>query len=121
MPQELDGQELLVIVDNTNSPVGVELVIQLKVTVRVELAPVINPIINAPNNGVTSIGQTLSLDATASPNKVGQIAALSWDFDDSIDVNQDGIFTNDNDAEGFQVDASWATLGSKLCTDSYLS
>ena len=46
----------------------------------------INPIISVSNNGVTSIGQTLSLDATDSPNKVGQIAALSWDFDDFIDV-----------------------------------
>ncbi|MEC7179248.1 MAG: PKD domain-containing protein, partial [Candidatus Thermoplasmatota archaeon] len=81
-----------------------------------ELAPVLAPVINSSSNGATSIGQTLSLDANDSPNKVGQISALSWDFDDSIDVDQDGIFTNDNDAQGFEVDASWSTLGSKTVT-----
>ena len=117
VPQELDGQELLIVVDNTNTPVGGGTGdSDIRITVRVELAPVLAPVINASNNGATSIGQTLSLDANDSPNKVGQIAALSWDFDDSIDVDQDGIFTNDNDAQGFEVDASWSTLGSKTVT-----
>ena len=117
VPQELDGQELLIIVDNTNTPVGGGTGdSDIRITVRVELAPVLAPVINASSNGATSIGQTLSLDANDSPNKVGQISALSWDFDDSIDVDQDGIFTNDNDAQGFEVDASWPTLGSKTVT-----
>ena len=117
VPQELDGQELLVIVDNTDTPVGGGTGdSDIRITVRVELAPVINPIINVSNDGVTSIGQILSLDANDSPNKVGQIASLSWDFDASIDTNQDGIFTNDDDAQGFEVDASWATVGSKTVT-----
>ena len=117
VPQELDGQELLIIVDNTNTPVGGGTGdSDIRITVRVELAPVLAPVINASSNGATSIGQTLSLDANDSPNKVGQISALSWDFDDSIDVDQDGIFTNDNDAQGFEVDASWSTLGSKTVT-----
>ena len=117
VPQELDGQELLVIVDNTNTPVGGGSGdSDIRITVRVELAPVINPIINASNNPVTSIGQALALDANDSPNKVGQIAALSWDFDATIDANEDGIFTNDDDAQGFEVDALWATVGSKTVT-----
>ena len=117
VPQELDGQELLVIVDNTSTPVGGGSGdSDIRITVRVELAPVINPIINATNNPVTSIGQALALDANDSPNKVGQIAALSWDFDATIDANEDGIFTNDDDAQGFEVDALWATVGSKTVT-----
>ena len=117
VPQELDGEELLVIVDNTDSPVGGGIGdSDIKISVRVELAPVINPIINAINNGSTTIGQTLSLDANDSPNKIGQISALSWDFEDSIDVNQDGIFTNDNQAQGFEVEALWTTIGTKIVT-----
>ena len=117
VPQELDGQELLVIVDNTNTPIGGGTGdSDIRITVRVELAPVLNPVINTSSNGATSLGQTLSLDANDSPNKVGQIAALSWDLDASIDVNQDGIFTNDNDAQGFEVDASWSTVGTKTVT-----
>ena len=117
VPQELDGEELLVIVDNTDSPVGGGIGdSDIRISVRVELAPVINPIINAINNGSTTIGQTLSLDANDSPNKIGQISALSWDFDDSIDVNQDGIFTNDNQAQGFEVEALWTTIGTKIVT-----
>ena len=117
VPEDLDGQELLIIVDNTNSPVGGgNGDFDIRITVRVELAPVLSPVINSADNGVTSIGQTLALDANDSPNKIGQIASLSWDLDASIDVDQDGIFTNDNDAQGFEVDASWATIGTKTVT-----
>ena len=117
VPQELDGEELLVVVDNTDSPVGGGVGdSNIRISVRVELAPVIDPIINALNNGTTTIGQTLSLDANDSPNKVGQISTLSWDFDDSIDVDQDGIFTNDNEAQGFEVEALWTTIGTKVVT-----
>ncbi len=117
VPEELDGQELLIIVDNTNLPVGGGVGdFDIRITVRVELAPVLSPVINSADNGATSIGQTLVLDANDSPNKIGQIASLSWDLDASIDVNQDGIFTNDNDAQGFEVDASWATIGTKTVT-----
>ena len=117
VPQELDGEELLIIVDNTDSPVGGGIGdSNIRISVRVELAPVIDPIITALNNGATTIGQTLSLDANDSPNKIGQISALSWDFDDSIDVDQDGIFTNDNEAQGFEVEALWTTIGTKIVT-----
>ena len=117
VPQELDGEELLVIVDNTDSPVGGGIGdSDIRISVRVELAPVINPTINAINNGSTTIGQTLSLDANDSPNKIGQISTLSWDFDDSIDVYKDGIFTNDNEAQGFEVEALWTTIVTKIVT-----
>ena len=117
VPQELDGEELLIIVANTDSPVGGGIGdSNIRISVRVELAPVVDPIITALNNGSTTIGQTLSLDANDSPNKIGQISALSWDFDDSIDVDQDGIFTNDNEAQGFEVEALWTTIGTKIVT-----
>lgn len=117
VPDELDAQELLIIVDNTNNPVGgASGDSDVKLTVRVELAPILTPIINASNNGTTSIGETLFFDANASPNSIGQISTLSWDFDDTIDSNQDGIFTNDDDAQGFDVSFSWTSVGDKTVT-----
>tara|TARA_B100000674_G_scaffold127406_1_gene98188 strand:- start:1712 stop:4261 length:2550 start_codon:yes stop_codon:yes gene_type:complete len=117
VPEELDGEELLIIVDNTNSPEGgADGSSDIRITVRVELAPEITPVINAGNDGATSLGQTISLDANASPNRIGQIASISWDFDDSVDSNQDGIFTNDNDAQGFEASASYTTIGTKVVT-----
>ena len=56
------------------------------------------------------------MNANDSPNRIGQIATLSWDFDDTIDANQDGIFTNDNQAQGFEVSSSWASVGNKIVT-----
>ena len=57
------------------------------------------------------------MNANDSPNEIGQIAIiLSWDFDDTIDENQDGIFTNDNQAQGFEVSSSWASVGNKIVT-----
>ena len=98
VPQELDGEELLVIVDNTDNPVGGGVgESDLRVSVRVELAPVVNPIITSTNNGQTSIGVSLSLDANSSPNSLGQIDTLSWDLDSAIDTDGDGIFTNDQE------------------------
>ena len=117
VPQELDGQELLVIVDNTDIPVGGGVGdSDLRVSVRVELAPVVNPIITSTNNGLTSIGVSLSLDANSSPNSLGQIETLTWDFDSAIDTDGDGIFNNDQDGQGFQVDAAYNTIGSKEIT-----
>ncbi|MFL2881786.1 MAG: hypothetical protein ACJ0CN_01275 [Candidatus Poseidoniaceae archaeon] len=122
VPQELDGQELLVIVDNTNNPIGGGVGdSDIRVSVRVELAPVVNPIITPTNNGQTSIGVALSLDANNSPNSLGQIDILSWDLDSSVDTDGDGTFTNDQDSLGFQVDAAWNTIGSKEITLTIIS
>ena len=115
--EELDGEELLIIVDNTDSPIGGSTGdSDIRVTIRVELSPVLTPVIDSNNGGITSINEPLTLDANDSPNKLGQISALSWDFDDAIDVNGDGIFTNDNDAQGFVVTSSWPTTGNKTVT-----
>ncbi len=117
VPEELDGQELLIIVDNTNSPVGGGVGdSDIRITVRVEIAPTLAPVITPSNDGVTTIGDSLAMNANDSPNRIGQIATLSWDFDDTIDENQDGIFTNDNQAQGFEVSSSWASVGNKIVT-----
>ena len=117
VPEELDGEELLIIVDNTNTPVGgAPGDSDIRITVRVELAPILQPIISASEDGATTIGEAISINANDSPNRIGQIATLSWDFDDTVDEDQDGIFTNDNQAQGFEVTSSWTSIGDKVVT-----
>jgi hypothetical protein len=110
VPAELDGQELVVIADNTDTPVGGgDGVEEVRMTVRVELAPPLNPIIDAEDNSTVPIGQSITLNAYLTPNKLQQIDSLSWDF-----YSADGL-AND-DANGWEVEATWQTPGLKTVT-----
>ena len=66
-------------------------------------SPVLSPTVVNYVNGTTTIGESIILDASNSPNSLNQISSISWDFD-SDEVS---------DAEGFIVQASWDTPGSK--------
>ena len=117
VPNELEGEELVLIVDNTDNPVGGGDGSQdIRITVRVQLAPPIDPQISVANSGVTSIGVGLDLDSMSTPNLLGQIDTLSWDFDNSVDADGDGIFDNDADQEGWQAVAVWHSPGQKVVT-----
>ncbi|RPG76558.1 MAG: hypothetical protein CBE08_002275 [Euryarchaeota archaeon TMED248] len=117
VPNELEGEELVLIVDNTDNPVGGGDGSQdVRITVRVQLAPPIDPQISVANLGITSIGVGLDLDSMATPNLLDQIETLSWDFDDSVDVDGDGIFDNDADQEGWQAVGVWNSPGQKVVT-----
>ncbi|MDE0556921.1 MAG: PKD domain-containing protein [Candidatus Poseidoniaceae archaeon] len=110
VPAELDGQELVVIADNTDTPVGGgDGSEEVRMTVRVELAPPLNPIIAAEDNSTVAIGQSITLNADLTPNKLQQIDTLSWDF-----YSADGL-AND-DANGWEVEATWQTPGVKTVT-----
>ena len=65
--------------------------------------PTITPTIVDYVSGETTIGESIILDGSNSPNSLGQIASMSWDFD-SDDVI---------DETGFVVEASWLTPGLK--------
>lgn len=110
VPSELDGQELVIIADNTDTPVGGgDGNEDVRMTVRVELAPPLNPIINDDDNSTVAIGQFITLDAYYSPNKLQQIDTLSWDF-----YSGDGLANND--ASGWEVEAHWQIPGVKTVT-----
>jgi len=110
VPAEYDGQELVVIADNTDTPVGGgDGVDEVRMTVRVELAPPLNPIINDNGNSTIAIGQYITLDAYSSPNQLQQINTLSWDY-----YSADGLANND--ASGWEVEAHWQTPGVKTVT-----
>ncbi len=117
VPQELENQELVLIVDNTDNPVGGGDGLQdIRMTVRVQLAPPISPIISADNSGVTSIGVGLNLNSMNTPNLLDQIETLSWDFDLEVDSDGDSVFDNDADGEGWDAVGLWDSPGSKTIT-----
>ncbi len=110
VPAELDGQELVVIADNTDTPVGgADGSEEVRMTVRVELAPPLNPIIDDEDNSTVAIGQSITLNAYLTPNRLQQIDTLSWDF-----YSADGLANND--ASGWEVEATWQTPGVKTVT-----
>ena len=97
VPSFLDAQALNLVVDTRgqSSP--------LHFTIEVELDPPLNPIISDDDNATTSIGETITLNALSTPNRLGQVTSLSWDFDG------DGM----EDDSGMIVDASWDSPGLK--------
>jgi len=117
VPESLDGQELVLIVDNTDNPVGGgDGLNDIRLTVRVQLAPPIDPIISVGNSGITSIGVGMALDSMSTPNRLNQIESMSWDFDSQVDVDGDGTFDNDADGQGWQTVGSWDSIGQKTIT-----
>ena len=74
VPNELDGEVLVLIADNTDTPVGgADGTVDVRMTVRVELTPTLNPIINTDANGSTTIGASVAFDAMSTPNSLNQI------------------------------------------------
>ncbi len=117
VPNELDGEELIVIADNTDTPVGgADGSSAVRMTVRVELAPQLNPIITDNGNSSTIIGSAITLDAYSTPNRLDQIASASWDFDAAVDADDDGDSSNDVDATGWDAMALWSTPGDRTVT-----
>ena len=117
VPNELDGEELIVIADNTDTPVGgADGSSAVRMTVRVELAPQLSPIITDNGNSSTVIGSAITLDAYSTPNRLGQIASASWDFDAAVDADDDGDSSNDVDATGWDAMALWSTPGDRTVT-----
>jgi len=117
VPSTLDGEELLLVVDNTDSPLGGGNGTEaLRMTVRLELDPPLTPTVTDDGMGNVALGETIELDASSTPNRLGQQGTFVWDVDASVDANNDGNPTNDNDATGVKVEASWDVPGEKTIT-----
>ena len=85
-------------------------------TVRLELAPPLTPTVTDQQMATVSIGETITLDASSTPNRLNQQGTFTWDLDASVDANDDGNPTNDPDTSGLSIDASWSTPGTKTVT-----
>ena len=114
VPSALEGQELLLVVDNTDTPLGGGNGTEaLRISVRLELAPPLTPFITDEQMATVSLGESLSLNASSTPNRLGQQGTFSWDYDASVDSDNDGNPTNDVDATGVVVTPSWSLPGEK--------
>ena len=110
------NQPLKLVVDNTNDPDGQgDGSTNLRITVRVELVPVMRASFVAENQSV-ELDTLLNFDASSSPNNLQQIAQYVWDFDASVDSNNDGDAINDVDAVGVSASNLWTTPGEKTVT-----
>ncbi len=109
-------QPLKLVVDNTDDPDGQgDGSTNLRITIRVELVPVMQASFTAENQSVV-LNTALNFDASLSPNNLGQISQYVWDFDASVDSNNDGDAINDVDAVGVMASSSWAIPGEKTVT-----
>ena len=110
------NQPLKLVVDNTNDPDGQgDGSTNLRITIRVELVPVMRASFVAENQPV-ELDTLLNFDASSSPNNLQQIAQYVWDFDASVDSNNDGDAINDVDAVGLSTTHLWTTPGVKTVT-----
>ena len=110
------NQPLKLVVDNTNDPDGQgDGSTNLRITIRVELVPVMQASFVAENQTV-ELDTLLNFDASSSPNNLQQISQYVWDFDASVDSNNDGDAINDVDAVGVSASNLWTTPGEKTVT-----
>ena len=95
VPAFLDLQNLNLMVEASTST--------LHFSLKGWFEPVLAPEIVDYANSTTTIGETITLDASNTPNSLQQIRSLSWDFD------SDSTY----DAFGNLVEASWDSPGLK--------
>ena len=97
--EELDGADLYVVLDNKAGGGGVG-TSSIATTVTVTLTPILDPrITDSGSLAVVDVGQTVTLDASTTPNRSGQITSEGylWDLDG------DGF----SDAAGMTVQNTW--------------
>jgi hypothetical protein len=116
VPSALANQPLKLVVDNTDDPDGQgDGSTTVRITIRVQLVPVIQAQFVAENTTVP-MNTLVGLDASSTPNNLGQISQYTWDFDSLVDGNNDGDFINDVDAIGLTSQAQWTSPGERNVT-----
>ena len=116
VPAALANQPLKLVVDNTNDPDGQgDGSTNLRVTIRVQLVPIIQAQFVAENTTIP-LNTLVGFDASSTPNNLEQISQYTWDFDSTVDGNDDGDFINDVDAVGLTSEAQWTSPGERIVT-----
>ena len=113
VPQEYDGVTLHLMLDNEAVPSGGG---GGTTTARVSVSVIVNPILSPviEDNlvfAVAELGDGVTFDASDTPNRRGQIDKLEWDLDTAVDSDNDGDFTTDVDATGWNAVTSYLTPG----------
>jgi hypothetical protein len=116
VPSALANQPLKLVIDNTDDIDGQgDGSTNLRVTIRVQLVPVIQAQFVAGNTTIP-MNTLVQFDASSTPNNLNQITQYTWDFDSTVDANDDGDFINDVDAIGLTSEAQWTTPGERIVT-----
>ena len=116
VPSALANQPLKLVVDNTDDPDGQgDGSTTVRITIRVQLVPVIQAQFVAENTTIP-MNTLVGFDAASTPNNLGQISQYTWDFDSTVDGNNDGDFINDVDAIGLTSEAQWTSPGERNVT-----
>ena len=116
VPSALANQPLKLVVDNTDDPDGQgDGSTTVRITIRVQLIPVIQAQFVAENTTIP-MNTLVGFDAASTPNNLGQISQYTWDFDSTVDGNNDGDFINDVDAIGLTSEAQWTSPGERNVT-----
>ena len=116
VPSALANQPLKLVVDNTDDPDGQgDGSTTVRITIRVQLIPVIQAQFVAENTTVP-MNTLVGFDASSTPNNLGQISQYTWDFDSTVDGNNDVDFINDVDAIGLTSEAQWTSPGERNVT-----
>lgn len=103
VPNYLDMQNLNLMVEAVTE--------SFHFTIKGWYDPVLSPIFVDDSNSLTTVGESVNLDATDTPNGLGQISSYSWDFDGDMG----------EDANGQVVEISWSTPGTKTVTLTIIS
>lgn len=116
-PPSLDGVPMHLMLDAGDAIVGGAPPADLRMTVRLTLDPPMNPVIEDDNNGSTTIGQPLLLDASSTPDRLNRLVEWRWDLDADEDVDGDGDATNDGTwGTSTSVSATWGQPGTYTVT-----
>ena len=117
VPSTLEGEELLLVVDNTNSPLGGGNGTEaLRMTVRLELAPPLTPTVTDQQSGSVALGKQFSWTLRARPIVSVSRARLCGTFMPPLTETATGTRPTTSIASGTTVDASWTLPGEKTVT-----
>lgn len=102
VPETYEGTDLYLVVDNRAGPSGGGAGTQaIATTVTLSLTPVLEPTIGGEVSlDVVDVGAIITLDASETPNRSGQIPASGFKWD----TNADGV----DDTIGSTVNVSWS-------------
>lgn len=89
----------------------------LRITVRLTLDPPMAPVIEDDENASTTLGQTIVLDASSTPDRLNRLVDWLWDVDAEADDDNDGDATNDGTwGSANTIQASWDRPGTFTVT-----
>ena len=117
VPTSLAGVPMHLLLDAGDAISGGAAPADLRITVRLTLDPPMAPVIEDDENASTTLGQTIVLDASSTPDRLNRLVDWLWDVDAEADDDNDGDATNDGTwGSANTIQASWDRPGTFTVT-----